>query len=50
VSVDGDLLQAPANADALANVVVRDLRGNDVRLGDLWSSQPALLVFLRHYG
>lgn len=35
---------------ALEDVVVRDRRGEDLRLGALWSRQPALLVFLRHYG
>jgi hypothetical protein len=41
---------APPRADALADIVLLDQDGNDVRLGDLWSEQPALLVWLRHYG
>ena len=41
---------APARADALADIVLPDQDGNDVRLGDLWSDGPAALVWLRHYG
>jgi hypothetical protein len=41
---------APARADALADIVLADQDGNDVRLGDLWSDGPAVLVWLRHYG
>jgi hypothetical protein len=40
----------PARADELGEVVVRDLDGADVRLGELWRDRPAALVFLRHYG
>ena len=40
----------PARADELADVVLQDHRGDEVRLGDLWRDQPAVLVFLRHYG
>lgn len=40
----------PGDARDLADIVLRDSRGEDVRLGDVWSSNPALLVFLRHYG
>ncbi|MBV9214367.1 MAG: hypothetical protein JOZ25_12065 [Actinobacteria bacterium] len=40
----------PARADDLADVVLQDHRGDEVRLGDLWRDQPAVLVFLRHYG
>ena len=38
------------NADALADITLPDHDGNDVRLGDLWSDGPAVLVWLRHYG
>ena len=34
----------------LAEIVVPDHDGNDVRLGDLWAERPAALVWLRHYG
>ena len=37
-------------ASELADVVLPDQDGNEVRLGDLWQDQPALLVWLRHYG
>ena len=40
----------PARADELADVVLQDHNGEDIRLGDLWRDQPAVLVFLRHYG
>jgi len=41
---------APARADALAEIVLPDQDGHDVRLGDLWRDGPAVLVWLRHYG
>lgn len=37
-------------ADALADIVLPDQDGNDVRLGDLWRQSPVALVWLRHYG
>ena len=40
----------PDDASALAELVVKDLDGTDVRLGSLWEDQPAVLVWLRHYG
>ena len=43
-------VRPPSDARALEDIVLRDWRGRDVRLGDLWSTNPALLVFLRHYG
>ena len=42
--------RAPERADELADFVLPDHRGADVRLGDLWSEGPAVLVWLRHYG
>ena len=41
---------APARADDLADIVLQDSNGDDVRLGSLWEERPAVLVFLRHYG
>jgi hypothetical protein len=41
---------APARADELADVVLEDSNGDEVRLGTLWDERPAVLVFLRHYG
>jgi hypothetical protein len=43
-------VRPPADAAELANVSVRDLEDREVRLGELWQHQPAVLVFLRHYG
>ncbi|MGI8945526.1 MAG: hypothetical protein ACR2GL_04715 [Thermoleophilaceae bacterium] len=40
----------PTDAHALEDIALRDWRGRDVRLGDVWARNPALLVFLRHYG
>jgi hypothetical protein len=37
-------------SQALANIVLPDHDGTDVRLGDLWREQPVALVWLRHYG
>jgi hypothetical protein len=34
----------------LANVVLPEAGGHDVRLGSLWEQRPAVVVFLRHYG
>jgi hypothetical protein len=40
----------PERADELADIVLRDHAGQDVRLGDSWRDGPAALVFLRHWG
>jgi hypothetical protein len=40
----------PEDASGLADLAVKDLEGNDVRLGSLWEDRPAVLVWLRHYG
>jgi hypothetical protein len=40
----------PATAEALADIVLPDQDGNQVRLGDLWAERPAALIWLRHYG
>ena len=34
----------------IANIQLPDTDGNEMRLGSLWQTQPAVLVFLRHYG
>lgn len=39
-----------AVAQALAGVTLPDADGRPVRLGSLWETQPAVIVFLRHYG
>lgn len=38
------------DAAAIADIVLPDADGNDVRVGDLWSERPAVLVWLRHFG
>jgi hypothetical protein len=40
----------PKRADDLADLVVQDDEGAEVRLGDLWKTRPVALVWLRHYG
>ena len=37
-------------SEALANIVLPELDGRNIRLGALWERQPAVVVFLRHYG
>jgi len=34
----------------LAMIQLPDTDGHEMRLGSLWLRQPAVLVFLRHYG
>jgi hypothetical protein len=34
----------------LANVVLPEAGGGEIRLGALWEESPAVVVFLRHYG
>ena len=34
----------------LADIVLPDADGRDVRLGTLWEAAPAVVAFLRHYG
>jgi len=34
----------------LANVVLPEASGGEVRLGSMWEKDPAVVVFLRHYG
>jgi hypothetical protein len=43
-------VRPPADAGELAEVELKDLRGRPTRLGDVWSENPAVVVFLRHYG
>ena len=40
----------PATTDALADIVLPDDEGEDVRLGALWAETAAVVVWLRHYG
>jgi hypothetical protein len=34
----------------LAMITLPDTDSREVRLGSLWLRQPAVIVFLRHYG
>ena len=34
----------------LSMIVLPDADGKELRLGSLWLRQPAVIVFLRHYG
>lgn len=37
-------------AQEMADLVVQDTEGQDVRLGSLWAERPVILVFVRHFG
>jgi hypothetical protein len=50
ISTSREDTRPPGDASGLAELVVKDLDGNDVRLGSVWEDQPAVLVWLRHYG
>ena len=39
-----------SRADDLATMTVLDAAGANVQLGTLWRDQPAVLVFVRHFG
>jgi hypothetical protein len=47
---DRQRVHPPATADSLADLVLPDQDGDEVRLGELWSERPAALIWLRHYG
>ena len=34
----------------LEDCIVKDVEGQDFRLGELWRERPAVLVFVRHFG
>ena len=46
--LDGQKYSLPINNGA--NSIARDSNGTPVRLGSLWATKPAVVVFLRHYG
>ncbi len=48
--MSGKTRTPPERADDLADFVLQDQHGDEVRLGELWSDGPAVLVWLRHYG
>lgn len=37
-------------SESAARAVIRDLGGQEHRLGSLWEERTAVLVFLRHFG
>ena len=37
-------------SEILADITLPDVEGRTTRLGSLWASAPAVVVFLRHYG
>jgi len=37
-------------SERLAEIVLPDWEGQQVRLGSLWAESPAIIAFLRHYG
>jgi hypothetical protein len=41
---------AETYSSKLAGITLPDPDGNATRLGSLWESGPAVVVFLRHYG
>jgi hypothetical protein len=41
---------AESFSSKLAGITLPDPDGNTTRLGSLWETGPAVLVFLRHYG
>jgi hypothetical protein len=34
----------------LADIILPDASDSEIRLGSLWEKNPAVIVFLRHYG
>jgi hypothetical protein len=45
-----DQMSAASFSAKLSAIVLPDADERPVRLGSLWESQPAVIVFLRHYG
>ncbi len=39
-----------SRADDLAKLTVLDEHGTAIELASLWRDQPAVLVFIRHFG
>jgi len=46
----GEFGMQPSYSSRLAHIVLPDVNGNKIQLGSLWKNQPAVVVFLRHYG
>jgi len=43
-------IMQPTLSSKLAPIALPDSDGREIRLGSLWESGPAVIVFLRHYG
>lgn len=41
---------AQTYSSAVADLALPDVEDNLIRLGSLWAEQPAIVVFLRHWG
>ncbi len=41
---------AESLSSRLAKIVLPESTGGEVRLGSLWERNPAVVVYLRHYG
>ena len=41
------MLEVPAE---LAECLVQDEKGAEIRLGSLWADRPVVLAFVRHFG
>ena len=39
-----------ADLATIEDIKLPDSEGNEVRFGDLWQDQPAVITWLRHYG
>ncbi len=37
-------------SEKLAEIVLPNSEGREVRLGSIWANKPAVIAFLRHYG
>jgi len=37
-------------SEKLAEIVLPNSEGLEVRLGSIWANKPAVIAFLRHYG
>lgn len=43
-------MEVALRIETLAELRLSDPDGTEHRLGDLWMSEPVVLVFLRHFG
>ena len=50
VMIGYNTLMAQSFSAKIANIVLPEATGGEVRLGSLWEKSRAVVVFLRHYG